>query len=154
MFAKKPTQFFVCSGASEGYTELNAFDAALLNAGVGNTNLIKMSSILPPGFMQTGPQPLVPGSFVPIAYASIGSTTPTETISAAVAGAIPVDPTLPGVIMEYSARGQAEDVERIVRSMAEEAMKLRGFEIKEIVSISAQHRVEHVGVAFAGVVLI
>jgi pyruvoyl-dependent arginine decarboxylase (PvlArgDC) len=55
--------------------------------------------------------------------------------------------------MEYSARGQAEDVERIVRSMAEEALKYRGYEIAEILSTSVQHRVESSGAAFAGVVL-
>lgn len=149
----KPTHYFLCSGSAEGFTQLNAFDAALLNAGVGNTNLIRMSSILPPGVVQTGIVPLEPGSFVPLAYASITSTTPYEVISAGVAVGVPVDPKLPGVIMEYSARGKAEDIEQIVRSMAEHAMQHRNYEIKEILSISAQHRVEKIGAAFAGLVL-
>jgi arginine decarboxylase len=153
MLFPKPTRFFLCAGAAEGYTQLNAFDCALLEAGVGNTNLIRMSSILPPHTVRTDPIPLEPGSFVPIAYAYIGSPTPQEMIAAGVAIAIPVDRSLPGVIMEYSARGQAEDVERIVRSMAEEALKYRGYEIAEILSTSVQHRVESSGAAFAGVVL-
>ena len=49
MIIKTPTTHTFVSGASEGYTPLNAFDGALLAAGVGNTNLVKMSSIVPPG---------------------------------------------------------------------------------------------------------
>ncbi len=153
MLFPRPKRFFLCAGAAEGYTLLNAFDAALLEAGVGNTNLIRMSSILPPHTERTEPIALEPGSFVPIAYAHIGSNTPQEMIAAGVAIGVPVDRSLPGVIMEYSARGQAEDVERIVRSMAEEAMKYRGYAVAEILSASAQHRVESSGAAFAGVVL-
>lgn len=41
--------YTLVGGSGEGATRLNAFDAALLDAGVGNTNLIKLSSILPPG---------------------------------------------------------------------------------------------------------
>ncbi len=153
MLFPKPKRFFLCAGAAEGYTELNAFDCALLKAGVGNTNLIRISSILPPRTVEVESLELEPGSFVPIAYAYIGSPTPQEMIAAGVAIAVPVDRTLPGVIMEYSARGQAEDVERIVRSMAAEALKRRGYEIAEILSTSVQHRVESTGAAFAGVVL-
>jgi arginine decarboxylase len=154
MLFGKPTKFFLCAGASEGYTQLNAFDASLLTAGVGNTNLIKMSSILPPGVVRTDPVTLEPGSFVPLAYADIASSTPLEVISAAVAVAIPRAPELPGVIMEYSARGQREDVERIVRSMAEEALRYRDYELKEVLSIAVQHRVDTIGAAFAGLVLV
>jgi len=48
MLCNTPTKFFMATGSSEGYTELNSFDGALLNAGIGNTNLVKMSSIVPP----------------------------------------------------------------------------------------------------------
>ncbi len=153
MLHLKPTHFFLCAGHAEGYTPLNAFDNALLDAGVGNVNLIRLSSILPPHTVQSDIRPLPYGSYTPIAYGSIHSTTPQEIVAAAVAVAVPKDPTLPGVIMEYSARGHAEDVERIVRSMAEEAMRVRGFEVERVVSISTEHEVASVGVAFAGVVL-
>lgn len=150
---KKPTHFNLCCGEAEGYTQLNAFDACLLEAGVGNTNLIKMSSILPPHVMRAEPDGFEPGSFVPIAYASISSSTPEELIAAGVAIGVPVDRSLPGVIMEYSARGHAADIENIVRNMAEQAMITRGYEIAEILSIAAEHRVQTIGAAFAGVVL-
>lgn len=150
---EKPTHFHLCSGEAEGYTQLNAFDACLLKAGVGNTNLIKMSSILPPHVVQDVPDGFEPGSFVPIAYASISSSTPEEHIAAGVAIGVPADRSLPGVIMEYSARGRAEDIEQIVRNMAEQAMITRGYEIAEILSTAAEHKVQTIGAAFAGAVL-
>jgi len=149
----RPTHFFLCSGASEGYTVLNAFDQSLLQAGIGNTNLVKVSSILPPGVIRSEPVSLEPGCFVPIAYATIESSTPQEMIAAAISVAIPEDRTLPGVIMEYSARGLAEDVEKIARSMARKALEYRGYTLGEILSASVEHRVETIGAAFAGVAL-
>lgn len=38
----------ITSGVGEGVTETAAFDAALLNAGIGNYNLLYLSSIIPP----------------------------------------------------------------------------------------------------------
>jgi len=149
----RPKSFFLCHGAAEGYTPLNAFDACLLAAGVGNVNLIKISSILPPGVRRVESVSLEPGSFIPVAYASIHSVTPMEVVSAAVAVAIPARDDLPGVIMEYSARGQAQDVEPIAVAMADSAMRTRNAAIKEIISLSAEHRVTTVGAAFAGCVL-
>ncbi|MBL6974306.1 MAG: arginine decarboxylase, pyruvoyl-dependent [Deltaproteobacteria bacterium] len=149
-----PTQYFLCSGDSEGFTTLNAFDAALLKAGVGNTNLVRMSSILPPGIVRIEPVPLVPGCFLPIAYSCIQSSTPQVMIAAAVAVAVPKDPSLPGVIMEYSALGTAGDAEKSARSMAREALQIRGWVVGEILSATVEHQVETIGAAFAGVALI
>ena len=36
-------------GSGEGKTEMGAFDAALFDAGIGNYNLIQMSSVIPEG---------------------------------------------------------------------------------------------------------
>ena len=41
-------QITVSSGVGEGPTPVAAFDAALLNAGVANYNLIYLSSVIPP----------------------------------------------------------------------------------------------------------
>lgn len=51
-------------GASEGPTKLNAFDNALLEAQIGNVNLIPVSSMLPPN-TQLIPMPkITPGKMV------------------------------------------------------------------------------------------
>lgn len=38
----------ITSGIGEGINNISAFDAALMNAGIGNYNIIKLSSIIPP----------------------------------------------------------------------------------------------------------
>ena len=153
MLCQTPTKYFIVAGTSEGYTELNAFDGALLDSGIGNTNLVKMSSIIPPHCERIEPVQLPYGALVPVAYASIASDLRGEVISAAVAAAFPKDKDKPGLIMEYSSRGRRHDVEKIVRRMAKKGLKMRGEEIDKIKSISIEHEVRKIGAAFAAVVL-
>lgn len=154
MFGPLPTKFFLTSGFGEASTELNAFDAALLNAKIGNTNLIKLSSILPPGCIEIGPYELPKGSLVPLAYGELTSSEPGTLISASVAVGIPMDPSEPGLIMECSSMGEAEFCERATREMVREGMEdIRGLGIREIKSISATLTVSRVGAVFAAVVL-
>ncbi|HPD19219.1 MAG: arginine decarboxylase, pyruvoyl-dependent [Candidatus Goldbacteria bacterium] len=148
-----PDKFFLVAGHSEGITPLNAFDSALIDAGIGNTNLMKMSSILPPNSKKIQPIKLPLGSLVPLAYASKISSVTGEIISAGVACAVPMDKNKNGLIMEYSAPGHKHEIEKIVRHMAEVGMKNRGYKIKTIYSISTQHPVKKIGAVFAAVVL-
>ncbi len=112
-----------------------------------------MSSIIPPGNKLVEPHQLPQGALVPVAYAAITTDMPGEVISAGVAAAYPTDETQAGLIMEYSSRGHKEDIEAIVRRMAEEGLRMRGLKVREIHSIAVQHRVEKIGTAFAAVVL-
>ncbi|MFQ6112445.1 MAG: pyruvoyl-dependent arginine decarboxylase, partial [Nitrospinota bacterium] len=96
---KTPTKYFLTQGSSEGISPLNAFDGALISAGIGNTNLIKVSSILPPRCQQVPPLAIPQGALLPAAYAHITSDIPGETISAAVAIALPEDESKAGLIM-------------------------------------------------------
>jgi len=150
---KTPTQYFLVSGASDGYTPLNAFDGALLQAGIGNTNIVKMSSIVPPHCQLIAPVPLPPGALVPAAYAAITSDIPGEMISAGVAIALPEDENQTGLIMEYSAKGDRRKIEETVRNMAVEGMKLRGWKIKNLQTVVSEYRVKRVGATLAAVVL-
>ncbi len=155
MIVKTPAKFFLVSGSSDGFSLLNAFDGALLASGVGDTNLVRMSSILPPGSQEMRPRPaaLPQGALVPVAYASLTSDVPGEVISAAVAIGIPEDPSLAGLIMEYSARAEEKIVLEQVKKMAEKGMELRKRPIKEIMAVSASFKVAAIGAVFAGVVL-
>jgi len=150
---KTPTQYFLVSGASDGYTPLNAFDGALLRAGIGNTNIVKMSSIVPPHCKLVAPIALPPGALVPTAYAAITSDVPGEIISAGIAVALPEDENQNGLIMEYSAKEERAKIEEIVRNMAVEGMKLRGWKIKDLKSIAIEYKVKKIGAALAAVVL-
>ena len=153
MIIKTPTHYFLVSGASEGFAPLNAFDGALFRAGIGDTNLVKMSSIVPPRCQLISPVVLPPGALVPTAYASLTSEVPGEIISSAVAVALPEDPVHAGLIMEYSARGRREEIEAFVRNMAIEGMKFRNRKIKDLSSIAIEHQVKKIGATFAAVVL-
>ena len=148
-----PTKYYFAYGCAEGYTLLNAFDSALINAGVGNTNLVKMSSILPPRCERIPPVRLSQGALVPVAYSSVESDRPGEVITAAVAVAYPTDEDHCGLIMEYHEAAPRDEVEAKVRRMAEEGMKFRGQKITGVESVAAEHIVEKTGAAFAAVVL-
>ncbi len=155
MIVTTPTLHCFVTGASEGQSPLNAFDGALLNAGIGNTNIVKMSSIVPPRTREITVREieLPPGALVPVAYAAMQSDIPGSIICAAVAAAWSDDESNPGLIMEYHAHGHREDAERVVRMMAEEGLKMRGWKVARIQAASIDHRVEKIGAAFAGVVL-
>lgn len=153
MIFKTPTTYHMTSGASEGFTVLNAFDGALMAAGIGNTNLVKMSSICPPHTREVSSVALPHGALVPVAYASITCDKPGQVIAAGVAIAFPEDEDHAGLIMEYSGEDTRELVEAKVRRMAEEGMKMRGKKIKQIKSVAVEHFVKECGAAFASVVL-
>ena len=150
MLLNTPDIYTMVSGESEGISKLNAFDIAILNAGVGNTNLIKLSSILPSNAKFMSKINYSRGSLVPIAYGSIVSDKKNEIIAASVAIAITEEDGF-GVIMEYSGICSADEAKAIVSKMAEDAIKYRKMVLKEIKSIAIEHKVENIGCAFCGV---
>lgn len=155
LMAATPNCYCLVRGASEGRTRLNAFDNALLDAGVGDTNLMRVSSILPPAARPCAIDEirLPKGGLVPLAYAAIDSATPGRYISAAVAVGIPEDDSEPGVIMEFEDHSKLENVESIVRQMVVDAFETRSRALREIRSVGIEHRVDTCGAAFAAAVL-
>jgi arginine decarboxylase len=154
MLWKKVTKVAATVGAAEGGTALNAFDNALLAAGIGDVNLIKVSSIVPPDVDVVVLPRIKPGALVPTAYAAQTSETPGETIAAAVGYALPADRTRAGVIMEFHDRTDRATAERAVRAMLAEACAVRGQEIRELQVVAVEHRVARVGCAVAAVALL
>lgn len=149
-----PDKYYLVSGYAEGQSLLNAFDNALMKAGVGNTNLMRVSSILPPAAKEVSGIVLPYGSLVPIAYASESADIPGTLISAAVACGVPEDSSLPGVIMEHHMVGGSEKYTRdFVEEQVRSAFKERGFKLKEIKTASSSGTVQNIGSAFAAVVL-
>jgi arginine decarboxylase len=141
-------------GHAEGGTTLNAFDNALLAAGIGNINLIKVSSIVPPEVTVVELPKIRPGALVPTAYAAITSEVPGETIAAAVGYALPDEPTKPGVIMEFHGVAGRDEADRAIRAMLEEAFRVRGETVRELSVLAVEHTVERAGCAVAAVVLL
>lgn len=155
MMVKTPTIYTLVKGAAEGRTRLNAFDKALLEAGVGDTNLMRMSSILPPSARRVSIKDiqLPKGGLIPLAYAVIDGTTPGRYISAAVSVGIPEDPNEPGVIMEFEDHAPLANVQEIVDQMVVDAFEYRNRALKEIQAIGIEHKVERCASVFAGLVL-
>jgi len=150
-----PNVYCLVSGAAEGNTRLNAFDNALLEAGVGDTNLMRMSSICPPGAKEVSREEieLQGGGLIPLAYAHIDSQTPQMWIASAIAVGIPEDDSLPGVIMEFEDHTRLEYVETIVNQMVVDAFEYRKRALKEIKFVGVEHQVEKCGATFAAAVL-
>ena len=146
-----PKKYFVTAASSEGNTALTAFDGALLNARVGNTNLLRVSSILPPGCEYEPDLEIPPGSLLPIAYGSITSSEPGDIISAAVAVGIKRNSF--GVIMEFSGKCSKREAEEQVVRMVEEAFAMRDLKLDEVKVAATEHTVVNIGCAFAAVPL-
>lgn len=147
-----PKKFTLVAGSAEGPSRLNAFDNALLAAGIGNVNLLRVSSILPPGAVLMPRLEIVPGQLLPTAYGTITSDLEGELLAAAVAVGIGEDGEY-GVIMEFSGRCGREQAEESVAEMARAAFRQRQRELKNILVQSAEHRVQSIGCAFAAVAL-
>lgn len=141
-------------GCAEGGTALNAFDNALLAAGIGNVNLIKVSSILPPDVPVVDLPKIRPGALVPTAYAAMTSEVPGETIAAAVGYAVPDDPAKNGVIMEFHGVATREEAARAIEAMLDEAFRVRGETIHEQRVYAVEHTVERIGCALAAIALL
>lgn len=144
-----PKKFFITAASAEGHSKLTAFDNALLKARIGNVNLLRVSSILPPG-CEYDPDLRIPeGSLVPTAYGSIVSDVPGEVIAAAVAVGFSEDTF--GVIMEYSGKCTAEEARATIIKMVEEAFATRQMKLVDIKVAVAEHKVEKIGCAYAAV---
>lgn len=146
-----PRKFTLVAGSAEGTSELNAFDHALLHSGIGNLNLIKVTSILPPEADYMEKLEIPAGSLTPTAYGSLISENPGELISAAVG--VGLSENTFGIIMEYSGQCSREEAETEVSRMVREAFETRKLGLKKIIIKAVEHRVEHVGCVFAAVAM-
>ncbi|OLZ11588.1 pyruvoyl-dependent arginine decarboxylase [Sulfobacillus thermosulfidooxidans] len=147
-----PKKFTLIAGSAEGPSRLNAFDNALLAAGIGNVNLIRVSSILPPNAIEVPHLEIIPGQLMPTAYGTITSEIAGETISAAVAVGIGEQDEY-GVIMEFSGRCGQQEAEETVTEMVRAAFLQRQRELKRVIVRAKEHQVQSIGCAFAAVAL-
>ena len=148
---EQPRLVCLASGAAEGDSGLTAFDNALRKGGIGDVNLMRVSSIVPPG-AKMSPLPDLPmGSLTPAAYAVETSSVPGQVISACIGvGWTPRG----GVLMEaHGVNETAEQIEARTKLMVEEGMRVRGLEPFELHFATAEHTVEHIGSAIAAAVL-
>ncbi|MFY9140965.1 MAG: arginine decarboxylase, pyruvoyl-dependent [Thermacetogeniaceae bacterium] len=146
-----PNKFKLVVGHGEGRTPLNAFDAALIDAGIGNLNLVRVSSILPPDAQYTPDLWIPPGTPTFTAYGYLTSTTPGQLIAAAIG--VGISPDTYGVIMEYEGYCTKEEAEEQVRAMVEEGFWMRSLPLKDVLVKGVAYRVQETGAVIAAAVL-
>ncbi|WP_048151007.1 pyruvoyl-dependent arginine decarboxylase [Palaeococcus ferrophilus] len=126
-----PKKAIMVAASAEGGTKLNAFDNALLKMGIGNVNLVKLSSVIPAHIEWVEKMPEIPiGMLLPTVYAHIESDEPGSTISAALGVGISEN-NEGGLIYEYSGYCTKEEATEMVKKMVEEGFRVRGWKLKE-----------------------
>lgn len=144
-----PQKYFLTAACAEGNTRLTAFDRALLAGKIGNLNLVRVSSILPPGARYCPGLVIPEGALVPVAYGYIISETPGELISAAVGVGVALNSF--GVIMEFAGRCPQTQARDQIQKMLAEAFAARKLELVDIKIVSVEHKVKKIGCALAAV---
>jgi arginine decarboxylase len=138
------------AGKSEGPSQLNAFDNALLDAGIGNVNLIPVSSIIPADSKIVELPYIKEGSMVNCVLAQTYSDKADDLITALVAVAISDDF---GCVVEHSGINKSpDDVRMEAEAMVRYMMQIRDLEIKEIIMKDKSHIIKEKGVVIAAVI--
>ena len=116
-----PSHFKIVKGIGISKYPLVAFDSALQNAGIGDYNLVKVSSIIPAKCQKTDIIDLPKGSILYAAYSSITiPNDPQQYVGVGVA--VPNNSEESGVIFECRSEKKPDD---ILRNMCKEAMDSR-----------------------------
>lgn len=140
----------IVSGTSEGPTKLNAFDNALTAAGIGDVNLIKVSSMLAGNAEIKKLPKLKPGSMVNCVLSEITSDNPGDEITAVIAVAI--GEPLGCVVETKGINKNPDELTDEAKMMVEYMMDKRGVEIKDLIIEMSTATVENIASAVASVV--
>lgn len=140
----------IVSGKDEGPSKLNAFDNALTNAGIGDVNLIKVSSMLA-GNAEINKLPkLKAGAMVNCVLSEITSDNPGDEITAVVAVAIGEE--LGCVVETTGVNENPNDLIEKAKMMVNYMMEKRGVEIKDLIIESSTTTVRKIASVVASVV--
>jgi len=126
-----PKKFFVTSGKGiNTVSELNAFDLALMDAGIDQQNLVTVSSILPNGIKQVSRRPLPRGAITHCVLAQQRGGEG-EMISAGIAYAFIKDQD-GGFVAEGHIHGTQKSLKEFLKWRMEEMAELRNVELATI----------------------
>lgn len=140
----------IVSGKSEGPTKLNAFDNALSNAGIGDVNLIKVSSMLAgDAEIQELPK-LKAGAMVNCVLSEVTSDNPGDEITAVVAVAIGEE--LGCVVETTGTNRNIDEILEEAKGMLEYMMDKRGVDMKELIIEHSTTTVKNIASAVSSVV--
>lgn len=140
----------IVSGKDEGPTKLNAFDNALADAGIGDVNLIKVSSMLAGNAEVERLPKLKAGAMVNCVLSEITSNKTGDEIAAVIAVAI--GEKLGCVVETTGINKSTNDLIDEAKMMVEYMMDKRGVEIKDLIVESSTTTVEKTASVVASVV--
>ena len=140
----------IVSGKDEGPTKLNAFDNALTDAGIGDVNLIKVSSMLSGNAEIKALPKLKAGAMVNCVLSEITSNNPGDEIAAVIAVAI--GDKLGCVVETTGINKELNDLIDEAKMMVEYMMEKRGVEIKDLIVEYSTTTVESIASVVASVV--
>ncbi|MGB9721349.1 MAG: pyruvoyl-dependent arginine decarboxylase [bacterium] len=107
-----PKRVFLTKGVGRHKEKLASFESALRDAGIAPFNIVRVSSILPPGAKivskTKGLQYLSPGEIVYTIVAECSTNEPHRLIAAAIGVAVPADRNQYGYLSEYHSYGETE----------------------------------------------
>lgn len=108
-----PRKVFFTKGVGQHKDRLESFELALRSAGIERFNLVRVSSILPPGCRiisrDAGLKELKPGQIIYCVLSENSSNEPNRLIAASIGCAIPADKTQYGYLSEHHSYGESED---------------------------------------------
>lgn len=140
----------IVSGKDEGPTKLNAFDNALTDAGIGDVNLIKVSSMLASNTEINELPKLKAGSMVNCVLSEITSDKPGDKITAVIAAAIGEE--LGCVVETTGINKNPDDLVDDAQEMVIYMMKKRNVEIKDLIVEKSTATVKNIASVVASVV--
>jgi len=122
-----PKQLFLTKGMGRHKERLTSFEMALRSANIAQYNLVKVSSILPPGCKiiskEKGLKALSPGEIVFCVMSENSTNEPHRLIASSVGIAIPREQKEYGYLSEHHSYGQKEeDAGDYVESLAAEML--------------------------------
>lgn len=108
-----PTRLFLTKGVGKHKERLTSFELALRDAGIASQNLVRVSSIFPPGCKvisrKEGLTHLHHGEIVFAVIAENSSREPHRLMASSIGVAIPADSTTYGYLSEHHSFGQTEE---------------------------------------------
>jgi arginine decarboxylase len=140
----------IVSGKGEGPTKLNAFDNALSNAGIGDVNLIKVSSMLEGNAEIVLLPDLKPGTMIHCVLSTITSNKKGESIHATVG--VAVGERLGCVVEKTGVNKDSEVLKKEVKDMVEYMMNGRGVKIDKLIVEEINHTVESIGSVVSSII--
>lgn len=109
-----PNEMFFTKGVGKHREKLTSFELALRSAGIAACNIVRVSSIFPPGCRilsrTEGMRRIKPGQVTFVVMSEAATREPHRLIAATVGVAIPRDAKLYGYLSEHHSFGESEDI--------------------------------------------